>query len=155
MTSQRIFQWPTGRKTSPRPKTSFIVVHCTATREGQNFDATDVDGWHLKQGWAGIGYHYLVKRDGSIEAGRPEGTIGSGAAGHNSDSVHVVYVGGVAQDGKTPKDTRTPEQKDALKQLLRSLKAKYRGAVIQGHRDFPKVAKACPSFDAKREYASL
>lgn len=151
----RIFQWPKGRSVSSRPRTTYIVVHCAATPQGKRFDATDIDGWHLKQGWAGIGYHYVVHLDGSIEAGRPEGSIGSGVAGHNSDSAHVVYIGGLAADGKTPKDTRTPEQKEALKQLLKSLKARYRGAVIQGHRDFPKVAKACPSFDAKREYASL
>lgn len=151
----RIFTWPKSRAVSPRPKTAFIAVHCSATPEGKRFDATDIDGWHLKQGWAGIGYHYIVHLDGSIEAGRPEAAIGSHVAGYNSQAIGVVYIGGVAADGRTPKDTRTPEQKAALTQLLRSLKAKYRGAIIQGHRDFPKVAKACPSFDAKREYASL
>ncbi|API60926.1 hypothetical protein BSL82_03910 [Tardibacter chloracetimidivorans] len=149
-----MFAWPKGRPVRPRPHTRFIAVHCAATPEGKHFDATDIDGWHLKQGWAGIGYHYVVHLNGSIETGRPEGAIGSHVAGHNSEALSVVYIGGVDRDGH-PKDTRTPEQKDALKQLLRSLKAKYKGAVIQGHRDFPKVAKACPSFDAKAEYANL
>ncbi len=153
--TKRIFTWPKSRAVSPRPKTNFIAVHCSATPEGKRFDATDIDGWHKGQGWAGIGYHYVVNLDGSLEAGRPEGAIGSHVAGHNSEAIGVVYIGGVAKDGKTPKDTRTPEQKDALKQLLKHLKAKFPKAVIQGHRDFPKVAKACPSFSAKTEYANL
>lgn len=151
----RIFQWPAGRKTTKRSSTDFIAVHCSATREGQAFDATTIDRWHLNQGWAGIGYHYVVHLDGSIEAGRPEDVVGSHVANYNSRALGVMYIGGVASDGKTPKDTRTPDQKAALVQLLRHLKAKYPKAVIQGHRDFPKVAKACPSFDAKREYAIL
>src|SRR3546814_9274598 len=84
----------------------------------------------------------------------PEGAVGSHVAGYNGSAIGVVYIGGVDRDGH-PKDTRTPEQKDALKHLLRSLKAKYKGASIQGHRDFPKVSKACPNFDAKGEYANL
>lgn len=153
--TDRIFQWPSSRPVAARHATDFIAVHCSATPEGKDFDATDIDGWHRKQGWAGIGYHFVVHRDGSIEAGRPEHSQGAHVANYNSRALGVVYIGGVAADGKTAKDTRTPEQKAALVQLLRSLKAKYRNAVIQGHRDFPKVAKACPSFDAKREYASL
>ena len=151
----REFVWPASRKTTKRRSTTRIAVHCSATREGQWFDATDIDQWHRNQKWAGIGYHYVIRLDGSIEAGRPEDAVGSGVAGHNSTSIHICYIGGVARDGKTPKDTRTPEQKDALYVLLRNLKAKYRNATIQGHRDFPDVAKACPSFDAKSEYANL
>lgn len=151
-----IFQWPKGRKTTPRTATRIIAVHCSATPEGRNFTAADIDAWHRKQGWSGIGYHYVVRLDGSIEEGRPRDAVGSHVAGRNSDSIGICYIGGVDRNGK-PKDTRTPEQKAALLQLLRHLKAVYRSQnpVIQGHRDYPRVAKACPSFDAKAEYASI
>lgn len=154
----RIFIWPASRPVTLRKSTTAIAIHCTATREGQNIDATTVDGWHLKQGWAGIGYHYLIHLDGSIEAGRPEGAVGSHIAGHNSNSVGIVYVGGLDAQGK-PKDTRTAEQKAALAQLVRQLKANYRPTKIGGHRDFSpdkngdgvitpnEWLKACPCFD--------
>ncbi|PZT91980.1 N-acetylmuramoyl-L-alanine amidase [Sphingomonas sp.] len=132
-----------------------IAVHCTATREGQPFHVADVRAWHKAQGWNDIGYHFLVALDGTIEIGRPKAQVGAHVAGHNAKSIGIVYVGGVAKDGRTPKDSRTPEQKAAMVDLLRVLKAAHPGAVIQGHRDYPKVAKACPSFDAKREYATL
>src|SRR3546814_3355825 len=80
---------------SLRKSTQFITVHCSATPEGKRFDATDLDSWHLKQGWAGIGYHFVVQLDGSIEAGRPEGAVGSHVAGYNGSAIGVVYIGGV------------------------------------------------------------
>lgn len=152
----RIFQWPKGRKTSPRTSTEFIVVHCSATPEGKHFDATDIDNMHTRLGWTGIGYQYVVHLDGSIEEGRPRDAVGSHVAGYNSRAIGICYIGGVDTLGR-PKDTRTADQKAALRDLIRHLKAVYRkqNPTVQGHRDFPKVAKACPSFDAKREYADL
>lgn len=137
---------------NPRTITK-IVVHCTATREGQAFGASDIDAWHRQRGWTGIGYHFVVKLDGTIEAGRPIAKIGAHVAGFNTNSIGIVYVGGVASDGKTPKDTRTPAQKAALHDLIDVLKLRYPRAEVLGHRDFPGVAKACPSFDARAEYA--
>ncbi len=132
-----------------------IAVHCTATREGQSFKAADIRSWHKAQGWQDIGYHFVVALDGSIEIGRPKAIPGAHVAGYNGNSVGIVYVGGVASDGKTPKDTRTPAQKAAMLDLLRTLRQAHPAALIKGHRDYPKVAKACPSFDAKTEYAGL
>lgn len=143
-----------ARAANARAITS-LVVHCSATREGQHFDAGDIRSWHKKQGWSDIGYHFVVLLDGTIERGRPIGTIGAHVAGHNATTIGICYIGGVAADGKTPKDTRTIAQKAALLQILGELKRRYAKADVRGHRDFPKVAKACPSFDAKREYAAL
>lgn len=135
--TDRIFQWPTSRTLGKRNRTTGIAVHCTATREGQSFDATDIDGWHRKLGWKGIGYHYVIHLDGTVEAGRPEDTVGSHINGHNSETIGVVYVGGLDANGKA-KDTRTPEQKAAMAFLVRSLAAKYRKTLtkIGGHRDW-------------------
>ena len=132
---------------------SEIIIHCSATREGQNIDAEIIDGWHKARGWRGIGYHYVVLLDGIIEYGRPVKDIGAHCQGHNSNSIGVCYIGGVEQDGTTPKDTRTCEQKEALILLIRVLKLLHPTATIYGHRDFSD--KACPSFDATKEYEGI
>lgn len=130
-----------------------IIVHCAATREGRDFTVEDITRWHKARGFATIGYHYVIYRDGSIHEGRPLEQVGAHCVGHNKHSIGICYIGGCASDGKTPKDTRTPEQKEALLALLRRLKARFPNATIHGHRDF--AAKACPSFDAFREYRQL
>lgn len=135
-------------------KIRYLIVHCTATAEGKDFHASDVDRWHKAQGWDGIGYHYLVCLDGSVEKGRPETKVGAHCTGYNSMSLGICYVGGLAPDGRTPKDTRTTAQKAALRALLKRLKKKYPKARIVGHHHFNK-GKACPSFDADQEYAEL
>ena len=130
-----------------------IIVHCAATREGRDFTVEDITRWHKARGFATIGYHYVIYRDGSIHEGRPLEQIGAHCVGHNKHSIGICYIGGCASDGKTPKDTRTPEQKEALLALLRRLKTRFPNATIHGHRDF--AAKACPSYDAFREYRQL
>jgi len=132
-----------------------LVVHCAATPAGKIFHAADIRSWHLRQGWADIGYHFVIDLDGTIEVGRPLDRAGAHVTGFNAHSIGICYIGGVSADGKTPTDTRTPAQKAALIELLRALKGRWPQALILGHRDFPRVAKACPSFDAKREYVDL
>lgn len=107
------------------------------------------DKWHKQRGWKGIGYHYVIDLDGTIEKGRPESEIGAHTVGHNRNSIGVVYVGGLDKSGK-PKDTRTEEQKEALLEILRQLLCKYPKATIHGHNEFAK--KACPCFDVRKEY---
>lgn len=130
-----------------------IIVHCSATPEGKDFTVTDIKKWHLARGFSDIGYHYVIYRDGSVHTGRDESKIGAHCTGHNSYSIGVCYIGGCAADGKTPKDTRTDAQKTALVKLLKELKSRYPKATIHGHREY--ANKACPSFDAKKEYSSI
>lgn len=133
----------------------YIIVHCTATAEFKDFKAKDVDKWHKQRGWDCIGYHYIIDLDGTIEKGRSETKIGAHCKGFNDCSIGVCYVGGLASDNKTPKDTRTNAQKASLLKLIKQLKAKYPNAKVVGHKDMPNVHKACPCFDAKHEYSNL
>lgn len=119
-------------------------MHCTATAEGRDVTVETIRGWHRAQGWSDIGYHYVVYRDGTVHAGRPVEAIGAHCKGHNTRSIGVCYVGGCATDGKTPKDTRTPSQRTALRRLVDELTERYPGAKVCGHYQF--AAKACPSF---------
>lgn len=130
-----------------------IIVHCTATPEGKDFKAKDIDRWHKERGWKKIGYHYVVDLDGTIEKGRGENEVGAHCSGRNAHSIGVVYVGGLDKDGKTPKDTRTKEQKEALWKILISLIIKYPDATIHGHNEFS--SKACPCFNVKEEYKDI
>ena len=133
-------------------KITKIIVHCADTPEGRNDTAADIRRWHKARGFNDIGYHYVVDLDGTIEPGRDVTIAGAHTTGHNADSIGVCYIGGADTDMK-PKDTRTDEQKTALRLLLKYLVRKYPGATIYGHRDFSN--KSCPSFDAKTEYANL
>ena len=131
-----------------------IVVHCTATKPNQDLNVDDVRKMHKKQGWSDIGYHYLIRLDGRIETGRDVDLIGAHVNGHNAHTIGVCYVGGLDANGK-PYDTRTENQKASLLSLLIDLKKLYPKAVIKGHRDYPKVSKACPCFNAINEYIRL
>lgn len=130
-----------------------LIVHCSATPEGKDYSVDTIRQWHLQRGFSDIGYHYVIYRDGSIHIGRDESIIGAHCTGHNSYSIGICYIGGCASDGKTPKDTRTTEQKQSLVKLLKELKTKYPQASIHSHKDF--TNKACPSFDATKEYSSI
>lgn len=137
-----------------------ILVHCTATAEGKDFTVEQIRRWHTApkpkgNGWSDIGYHYVIYRDGTIHEGRNVDISGAHCEGYNAHSIGVVYVGGCEKDGKTPKDTRTEQQKDALLSLLMDLRKIYPQAKIAGHRDYDRKGKDCPSFDAKTEYKDI
>lgn len=123
-----------------------IILHCSATAEGKDYTVADIDQWHKARGWQGIGYHYVVYRDGSIHNGRPIEAVGAHTSGYNKDSIGICYIGGVDANGK-PKDTRTPEQKKALRELVAKLKEQFPNATVHGHYEF--AQKACPSFHIK------
>ncbi len=129
-----------------------IIIHCSAVRPHQTSSAAQIDRWHKQRGWWCIGYHYVVRRDGTIEKGRDERTPGAHTLGMNHCSIGICYEGGLDAEGK-PADTRTPQQKESLLQLLRTLLQRYPRATIHGHREYAR--KACPCFDAKEEYKNL
>lgn len=142
-----------------RKKTTLLVVHVTATPPSANIGAKEVDAMHRARGFNGIGYHYVIRRNGKVEPGRPENQVGAHVENFNSISVGVSLVGGVDAKGR-PQDNKTPEQERALEQLLRELSGRYPGAKICGHRDLSpdrdgdgviehgEWIKACPCFDA-------
>ncbi|MCM1291111.1 MAG: N-acetylmuramoyl-L-alanine amidase [Prevotella sp.] len=134
-------------------KINEIIVHCSATAENVPFHAADIDRWHRKRGFKSIGYHFVINLDGKVEKGRDLNSIGAHCSGRNSNSIGICYIGGLASDGRTPKDTRTPAQRKALILLLKSLIGRFPGARIRGHRDF--AAKACPCFDATSEFRHI
>lgn len=126
-----------------------IIIHCSATPEGKDFTVDDIRRWHLARHFADIGYHYVIYRDGSVHKGRAENIAGAHCLRHNANSIGICYIGGVAKDGKTPKDTRTPQQKTALRQLVNQLKFYYPHATVHGHNEFS--SKACPSFNVQKD----
>lgn len=135
-----------------------IIVHCSATRPSHDIDAEEIDRWHKKRGWSGIGYHFFIKREGQIQLGRPLEKSGAHTKGLNKNSIGICYAGGVKEErGENGKweadDNRTSQQKDSLLSLLKLLKNMFPEAIIHSHRDF--AAKACPSFDATKEYSEL
>ena len=131
----------------------YIAVHCTATAQTATVSSIQ-NYWKTKLGWKMPGYHFIVMPDGEIVSLLPIEQVSNGVAGFNSVLINIAYLGGV--DAKNvPQDTRTPQQKASLLKLLKELKQKFPTATIQGHRDFPKVKKACPSFDAKNEYKNV
>lgn len=130
----------------------YIVVHCTAGSQLQTIK--DLKAEFKRKGWKAPGYHYVISVNGVITELLPVEKVSNGVMGHNSNSINVAYTGGI--DRKfSPIDNRTEAQKTSLRMLLASLKEKFPNAIIQGHRDFPLVAKSCPCFDAKEEYKDM
>lgn len=131
----------------------YIAVHCTATPQTTSISSIS-NYWKTTLGWKMPGYHFIVKPDGEIVQLLDIAKVSNGVGGWNSKLINISYIGGVDSSGK-PKDTRTEAQKKAILTKLKELKVLFPKAKIQGHRDFPGVKKACPSFDAKTEYKNL
>lgn len=137
----------------------YLVIHCTATPEGREVSGEEIRRWHTApvskggRGWKQVGYTDLFHLDGSVErlvdnnedANVDSWEMTNGSAGYNSVSRHVVYVGGCDKAMK-PKDTRTPEQREALKRYVVDFHERFPHIRIVGHHDL-NPGKACPSFD--------
>jgi N-acetylmuramoyl-L-alanine amidase len=131
-----------------RKATDYIVIHCSATRPSQDIDAKEIDRWHRSRGWLKIGYHYVIKRDGTVEDGRDMMDVGAHAKGYNHKSIGVAMIGGVTEEDHTKaEDNFTPKQWEALDNLLRKLTDKFPKATIIGHNEIS--SKECPSFDVQ------
>lgn len=138
----------TTNSTSNKRNIKFIVVHCTATPSNTTIDSIK-HYWKDVRKWGDtVGYHYIIEADGEVTQLLAEEKNSNGVYAHNSASINMAYIGGVDKEGK-PKDTRTNAQKHAMFDLIVQLTEKYKGAKVLGHRDFPNVAKACPSFDVR------
>ena len=137
---------------------TLIVVHCSAVRPDQTSSAKEIDIWHKARKtrgvpWKGIGYHIVVRRDGTIETGRPIEEPGAHVDGHNRHSIGICYEGGLDMDGNEV-DTRTKEQVNALRMKIEELHRMFPKALIVGHHDL-NPEKKCPCYDAVQEYRDL
>lgn len=127
----------------------YIVIHYSATPVERDFSADDIDAMHKRRGWRGIGYHFYIRKDGTVENGRPLRERGAHIKGHNHHSIGICYEGGVyASDVNTGRDTRTQAQRDAMIRLIRDMLKRYPGAQVIGHKNMPGAATQCPGFDA-------
>jgi len=123
-----------------------IVIHCSATTPDTDIGADEIRMWHQDRGWQDIGYHYVIRRDGTLEVGRPEHVVGAHARGYNEHSIGVCLVGGVTESAVSDANF-TLKQYLKLLTLCTHLMRKYKDAQVVGHRDLPGVAKDCPCFD--------
>ena len=132
-----------------------LVVHCSTTRCDRNFSIEALQHCHIARGFASISYHFYITRDGEVHICRPVYQIGAHASGWNDKSIGICYEGGLDELGK-PTDTRTASQKETLRRVLGELKGLYPEAKIVGHYQLSaNVHKACPCFDARKEYEDL
>ena len=125
-----------------------VIIHCAATRPSMDIGAKEIREWHIKQRkWSDIGYHYVIRRNGELEDGRPLEIAGAHTQGHNVHSIGICLVGGI-NDARRAENNFTPEQWRTLERILRFLKSSLKGITIHGHNEFAK--KACPSFDVQK-----
>ena len=145
----------------------YLVIHCTATPEGREVSAAEIRRWHTApvsqggRGWKQVGYTDMVHLDGRIErladnnedANVDPWEVTNGAAGYNSVSRHIVYVGG-CDNHLASKDTRTEAQREALKRYVEDFHARFPQVKIVGHHEL-NPGKACPSFDVEKWLRSI
>lgn len=130
-----------------------IVLHYSATPEGQEFHVDDIRRWHKARGFNDVGYHYVITLDGDIELGRPLDVIGAHVKNHNTGKIGVCYIGGTDEQGKA-KDTMTKKQQEAFMVLVISLRVAFqKHLTIKGHKDF--VPTGCPGFNVREKFRSL
>jgi N-acetylmuramoyl-L-alanine amidase len=144
---------------------NFICIHCTASQPNATIKSIS-DYHHKVKGWKVGGYHYIIEANGLYENTVNIKNVSNGVAGHNADSIHIAYVGGIDKQGKA-KDTRTEAQKDTLIELIRSMKKLFPNAKVLGHRDFSEDKngngiidpweriKECPCYDCLTEYKDI
>ena len=125
-----------------------LVVHCADTYPNMDVGVKEIREWHKSRGWDDIGYHYVIRRDGLIEHGRPLFFIGAHVAGYNTNSIGICMVGGKGIN-KNPENNFTDLQFASLLDLVKELKLIFLKANVLGHRDLPGVQKSCPCFDVK------
>lgn len=154
-------------------KIDSIIIHCSATRAGQDLRAKDIDRMHRQRGFSCIGYNFVVDLDGTVENGRPltmEGahcnSKGFSGVSYNKHSIGICYIGGLDASGR-PVDTRTDEQKVALRNLVAKLCKEYDIIELLGHRDTSpdldgsgeveprEFIKACPCFEVRDEFCNF
>lgn len=123
-----------------------LTIHCAATPEGRDVRAEQLTQWDNAK-FGQTSYHWVIELDGSTHRTLRDDQLGAHVGGHNTGNVGICYVGGMDANMHNPKDTRTDAQKKSLLTLIRTYKANYPSLVIRGHRDWPGVNKACPSFD--------
>ncbi len=126
-----------------------LIIHCSATPEGRDVKTKEIKKWHLNNGWADIGYHYVIELDGEVVEGRPVELVGAHCVGQNKFSIGICYIGGMNKSMSKPKDTRTEEQKESIIKLIKKLKDSYGDLTVHGHNEYSN--KACPSFDVSNE----
>ena len=135
----------------------YIIVHCSATKPSQDIGVRDIDRWHRENGWSGCGYHWVIKRDGTIQAGRNEGRAGAHCKGVNTISIGVCLVGGIAESSATawgqPENNFTRPQFHSLSRLLHELLARYPKARVKPHSAF--ANKSCPCFPVEAWWNSV
>ena len=139
----------------PADSVSYIIIHCTATRETQDYTPEQLKHDHLARGFIDVGYHFYIRKDGTITQHRRLNEVGAHCRPFNRCSIGICYEGGLDAKGK-PKDTRTIAQRGSLVKLLIELKQKFPKAAIRGHNEMPGATiKECPCFRPSTEFAYL
>lgn len=133
-------------------KITEIIIHCADTYSKMDIGRREINQWHRERGFDGIGYHYVIRRNGLVEAGRPEAKQGAHCTGHNAHSIGVCLVGGKGDNGK-PENNFTHPQMETLKNMLFDITGRYPEAKIFGHKDF--ANKACPCFEVAEFLAKV